>query len=675
MTGRSRRTAHQLHRQPTFQTVSPSVAALVAALLAGIWAIALVLLTSASAAAQTGENDEPPADRALDPAEVSIEIVGQTTFVAADGTLGLDLSVQPADQLWAAAEDYELSVTVFGLLESESEVDEPPDQPLNRRPSIPLTSIVLADNGTFHIDVPARSGEIFDDIDRVLLPLPGVYPISVELRGPSGPVASATTHLIRLPQVTSDEISTDGSESGTESGTEDSAAAGIGAPLPVAIILNVSTAEGLTVPDVQQLLTDHPTIPVTVVLQEGVVNLLRADPQLTDGFAAALDGRPVLAVPASDLDPSALAEIDQGELFDEAWTSTAENLRSLGLTVAGGTVVSGAPLTEAGTEALRGLGIRTVLDTESGTVGGATIGSNGGALDVIRIDRELSQVLGGGDNGPHRAARVLSKLTLRSTTDDLPVALGGAELGIDPRSSVDAFLRALNQPGAPRPVLLDEAGGGPTIRSAERPEQDLRPVADLLTDVQELIETYDGFYSGGGNSPEFYREQVLGALTRQRNPEDRRLALEGLTTRLSDGMQVVELHEGQPVTLAAREAPIPILLESAAVGPRNVLLRFESDKVVADHDRRIVTIEPGTSSLNVELEARSLGVSPLEVSVWTPDGDTRLATTRFEIRSTAIPGFGLLVSVGAVALLAAWWVVDARKRRNGQSEPSTSSGT
>lgn len=639
MTPGSRRT----RRTSSNSTRSQHRPAAVRLLVLAILVMSAGSLHQTSAAAQPSPDGQVDTEQpfTIDPSIVSLEIADQSTFVAADGALGLDLAVSPADQLWRAADQYELSVTLYGLIESESEVDEPLSRPLNRLPPIPLHSIGHSGSGVVHLDIPIRSGSQFDEVERVLLPQPGVYPISIELRTVDGPIASARTHVIRLPQVTSEED-----------------------PTPVALVLNVSTAEGLTVSDVQQLLIDHPTTPLTVVLQEGVTNLLNAEPELAAGFVAALAGRPVLAVPPIDLDPSALSEIDQAALFDEARKVGDLELRRLGMTVATDIAVLGAPLTDEGAELLAELGMRSVLDTEGGSAGVWQLGSGRARLQVIRIDRGLSRILGGGDGGPHRANRILAKLTLRGEVDDAPVVLGGASLGVDPGRSIDAFLRALNQPGAPRPILLSDADGGPPIRVSERPDQDLRPIADLLVQVQTMVATYEGFHNGGGNTPAFYRQQILASLTRQRNPDDRRRALTTLVAQMRNDMGVVQLHEGQPVTLAAREAPIPILMDSDAVGPRNVMLRFDSDKVVADHDKRIVTIEPGTSSINVELQARSLGVSPLEVSVWTPDGETQLAATRFEIRSTAIPGLGLLVSIGAVGLLGAWWVLDARKRRD-----------
>ncbi len=641
---RTRWTPDNKRSQPRSQPITALFATLLVTLLA-----ALLVIASPAAASEAS-----PASIA-ETGSATIEVVNQTTFVAADGALSLHLLLTRNGQPVGAVEGYELAVTVHGRLESEAEVDEPPAQALNRLNPIDMSSLVTSGPGHYHLDVFVRSGSRFDDLDRILLPQPGVYPISVELRNEDGPLSAIETHLVRLPQITSAEAAA----------VDDGAST---APIPVALVLNVSTAEGLTLDAVQQLLINHPTTPMTVVLQEGVENQLRSNPELAAGFVAALAGRPVLAVAPIDLDPSALTEIGQEDLYAQATRAATADLEALGLTVADDIALLGAPLTAEGLATVHELGMTSVLDTEavSNTSGRLKVGRH--QVQLIRIDRQLSQILGGGTGGPHRANRILARLTMRGLVDDTPVVLGGSALGIDPGPSIDAFLRALNQPGAPRPILLSKAAIGPTMRVAERPQQDLRPVAGPLLDVQAKLATYEGFHSGGGNSPDYYRWQILSSLIRQRNPDDRRRSLALLDSQLDNDMAVIELHDGKPVTLAARSAPIPIIMESNAGGPREVMLRFASDKVVAAEDQQVVTIQPGTSSIDVELETRSLGVSPLEVSVWTPDGGILLANTRFEIRSTAVPGLGLLVSIGAVGLLGAWWVLDIRKRRGIDAE-------
>jgi hypothetical protein len=610
------------------------------------------LLTLAGTAA--GQADDTPA---------SLDIVEQTTFVAADGVLDIHLLINtPA----ARSDDYRVAVVVHGRLADDSQVDEQASSPIDRLAAFDLDELAGVEGagpGHYLLRLPIRSGRQFDQLDRVLLADPGVYPIVVELRGSDGAVASAQTHVVRLPQVTSED-------------GQDIAA------LPVSIVLPVSTAEGLTVEDTIELLTAHPDTPLTVVLGAGVQNQLATDPERTAALVSAVAGRPVLSVPTIDLDPSALAEIDQTDLFNTSTSLAKAETRQLGFNVPDDILLQSSQLTGPGAAALAAVGVTTVLDVDSSsgwahqpigpdTGGRLRFGSDGlapgGELAVAVIDRRLSHTLGGGDGGPLRANRLLAKLTLRAQDGDGgPVVLGGAALGPDPMASLDAFFRALAQPGAPRPVPLTEAVGRLTIRPAERPGQDLRPIAPQLVQARQRLDTYRSFHRSGGTDPTHHHRRLVSSLDRQRNPDDRRRAIGSVIDGLDDDLTVIDLPEGQPVTLAARSAPIPIAVQSEAEGPRHVMLRFNSDKVEPVDGERLVTIPPGVSAIDVEVEARSLGISPLEVAVWTPDGRTRLATSRLEIRSTAVPGLGLLLSILAVGLLVVWWVVDARKEPTAQ---------
>jgi hypothetical protein len=648
-----------------------------------------LVIGSAPAAAQS--------DRA--PQDYGIDIVDQTTFVAADGTIELVVEITrplaeatdlprftpdgvttpegadddadngaEADGAAGSAPGPVVSATFFGRLEDEAQVDQPLTQPINRLDPVPVDALATDAEGRHLLSIPVRSVASFDDRSRVLLREPGVYPITVELRDVDGPLASVRTHVVRLPPFTDDTL-----------GPAD-------VPIPVAVVLAVSTAEGLSIDETIALLAAHPDLPLTVLLGPGMVNQLRAQPDVAAALAAALGTRPVLSSPTVDLDPSALAEIDRDDLFLDAARQDRQVLLDLGLEPAPGVVVLDAPLTAAGVGVLDTLDVTAVLDPANPVAGIGRLGAE--ALDdptaapvhALRPDHDLNAILGGTDPGREpalgvgRANRVLARLTLRPVADEQAVVIGGESLGLDPAPALDAFLRALRQPGAPRPVPLDQIRGGPAIRLAERPEQDLREVVDLLDGIDQGVDTYRSFHRGGGLDPDEFGGRIVSALTRQRNPDDRLRALLLIASQLERELGVIDLPDPQPVTLAARSASIPLVMDSTAAGPRQVLLRLRSDKVISPDDGKVVEIEPGVSSLDVGVEARSLGVSPLEVSVWTPDGETRLAATRFEIRSTAIPGLGLLVSVGALGLLGLWWYLDLRGRRTGGDGESGPAG-
>jgi hypothetical protein len=649
VTGRSRRTA------ATTRTGRPATVPLPTHTRAFPLAPLLVLALVLGPGAAIG-----PSPAAAQPAdEPWIRIVDQTTFVPADGVLHLVLDVNVPSSGSATGDSAggpELSVTFFGRLESEAAVSLPPTQPINRMASVPLDQAPRTAAGRVDLAIPIRSSTSFDDQDRVLLREPGVYPVTVELRGPDGPLAVTRTHLVRQPIETADVPTT--------------------APVEVAMILNVATAEGLTVADATALLADHPSVPMTVVLGQGVLSQLRGDPAATEAFTVALADRTVVTAPTIDLDPSAMAEIDQTDLYLAAARSDRQAVVDLGLRPADGLALVSSSLTERGVDVLRRLDVDAVLDAGDHLGGSGTIaGDETRPIQVIAADHDLDEVLSDDDPtapeaGAVRASRALARLTLRQQTDDGVVVIGGPDLAVDPRPALDAFLRSLSQPGAPQPVALDRVRGGPTLRLAETPQQDLMPSAELVDRIRVTLDAYRSSHAGGGTLPDDYLQRLAATLAVQRNPDDRLRALTLLVGQLQAELGVIHIHQPQPVTLAARSATIPLVMDNAAPGPRRVVLRFRGDRVVADDARREILVQPGTNSLDIEVEARSLGVSPLEATVWSGDETVLLAEARFEIRSTAVPGLGLLISLSALAMLGLWWIVDHRRRRRAPLPPA-----
>ena len=231
------------------------------------------------------------------------------------------------------------------------------------------------------------------------------------------------------------------------------------------------------------------------------------------------------------------------------------------------------------------------------------------------------------------------------------------------------FFRSLTRVGAPQPVLLPAVSTGSFERQpAEHPRQDLESVAGLVTDSQTLLASYEAMFSGGGIEPDDYLARLQSSLSLARNPQDRQRSLVLFADELGRELEVISLPDAQPVTMAAREGAIPLIVESRAAGPRLIMLQFRSDKVEVKQDSQLIVVEPGTSSIDVEVEALSLGASQLEVSVWTPDGARVLAANQFEVRSTAVPGLGLLISAAAVVFLIVWWYVDHRRARDKRIE-------
>ncbi len=583
----------------------------------------------------TDEADEPPVS--TDPLTAgSLTLLGQSHYVAADGDFVVRLG-------WDGPVDADLVVatTIRGKINSESQLGADTSV-LNRPPIVPLVTVREPD-GSLLIEVPIRSfpQSVGDPPDRILIPDPGVYPVIIEIRDSFGTVASLRTYLIRLP---------------TETAEIDLQA--------MAVILPVSSADGLTIEDVITLLDRHPTLPATVHLETGVVSELIEDPASALALNIALRDRTLIVGSSLDLDPSALAEIGQGHLYGQAIESSRAVLVDLGLDPSTSTLPIEPALTVEGAELLRDLGVSTVFDAETGLSG--IVMTPSGPLRVTGVDEELTSLLTSGSDAVAAAHRLIALLALRAETDTTPILIGGPTLRQASLDAIDVIMTAQEMVGLLEPVSLEEFSelSPPlTLRTVENPTQDLVPVSDLISESLGLIESYRSFHASGDPSPQTFENGLYAALGRDRNPGDRRRAIEQVDAQIRDAFGVVTIRDGQSMTLTARELLVPLSVESSASGDRMIELRFTGDKVAVKEDGQVFVIPPGQTTLDITVEARALGLSPLDVQAFSPDGQQVLSSTRLQIRSTAVPGLGLLLSGAALAFLISWWIVSIGRTR------------
>lgn len=578
----------------------------------------------------------------------NLELVAQTAFVPPEGTFQITVR-------WTGA--FDPTDTIGGLLfapiADESEITEPPSAPFAPIEPVLVGSLPRTATGDLVLDIGIRSvGD--GDSDRIRLREAGVYPLQLDLRSDEGTtLASLRTNVIRLP---------------TEAAEADL--------LPVSTVIEISSAEGLTLAPATQLLGAHSGLPLTVVLGDGVLTQLESDSSAASALREALLGWPVI-VPPPQLDLSALAEIDRSDLYLEARSETAARVRAIGLTPSEDITQIDDNLTVSGVDALAELGISVIVDTTTDRRPTGVLEGTDDVVRVVQVDSTLTSAMGGTTRSVERVHRLLAALSLRSSTDRSPIFIGGQALRTVPVESIQLFLTALEQAGTLESTgLIDAAIASPLfpIRPDEQPTQDLLAVEDLIREATADIETYRSFYINGGLPPVVFERSLDDALATGRNPTDRTRALEQLTANLDDRFTDIVLPEGQSVTLAAQRAEIPITVENTSDGARSVLLRFDSDKLDVAQDQTTVELPAGVSTIDIELEARSLGRSPLRVTILTTDGRTMLATTSYGVRSTAIPGLGLLISSTSLVFLLAWWIVSVTKSRARKHHPSNREG-
>ncbi len=615
----------------TVARVTRATAALITAMVVAAATLAVGGATATPAAAQqTG----------------TLSLMAQSPFVPSEGSFRAILR-------WSG--DFQPGLALGGLLYNpiadESEITEPPVNPFFALPYVDVASLERTPEGDLVLDLPIRSVE--GGAERIRLREAGVYPLQIEIRGPDGiTLASLRTNLIRLP---------------TEAAEID--------VLPVNTVLEISSAEGLTLAPATELLTTHPELPLTVVIGEGVLTQLENDSDLAAGLSNALGDRPVVVAPSPELDVSALASIGRTDIYATARSTTFDRLVNVGLAPARDTTIIDDNLTTRGIDLLIRLGIEVILDTGTTQRATGVLEGTSGSIRVVQVDATLTSSLRGTSRSVELVHRLLAALSMRAATDRSPIFLGGSALRSVPVSSMDLFLTALEQPGTLGTVgLVDAAQASPLfpIRPDEQPTQNLLAIEDLVRSTSSDISTYQAFYVNGGLPPAVFRRNLVEALVVGRNPADRARSLQQLATSLDDRFDDIVLPEGQSVTLAAQRADIPLTVENTSDGARAVMLLFDSDKITVVQDQTTVVLQPGISTVNVELESRSLGRSPLRVRIMTPDRTVQLAETSFSVRSTAVPGLGLLLSATALVFLMVWWVRSIMAARARRKHPANS---
>ncbi len=124
----------------------------------------------------------------------------------------------------------------------------------------------------------------------------------------------------------------------------------------------------------------------------------------------------------------------------------------------------------------------------------------------------------------------------------------------------------------------------------------------------------------------------------------------------SEGTSPIAPIEEQQFTFTEDTGMIPFTLENLLDEPIDVVVTLESFKLEFPQGaEQRVQLPPGATTLEVEVVSRASGSFPLELRVMSADGTAELASTRFTVRSTAISGLGLVLSVSAGLFLLMWW--------------------
>ncbi|HZJ28136.1 MAG TPA: DUF6049 family protein [Acidimicrobiia bacterium] len=133
---------------------------------------------------------------------------------------------------------------------------------------------------------------------------------------------------------------------------------------------------------------------------------------------------------------------------------------------------------------------------------------------------------------------------------------------------------------------------------------------------------------------------------------------------LGDLVHGVAVPERRTLTITAREAEIPVSFQNNTGQPVRVEVTLTSDKLLfPDGSSQILDLPPRNTTARFAVEARASGTFPLTLEVTSPDGRVIFSRSQITVRSAVVSNVGVILTVGAIAFLAIWWLNHARRRR------------
>ena len=652
-------------------------------------AVAITLVAAAALTAQAVGLAAQEDEELDSPTPPEISLVAQTPWVAPNGDFTMRVRLPES-----IPDTAQVSVTVFDAVGSRSEFvgqllgnDFGDDI---QEVALPMPFLATRPDGS--VDLVVRTATSTTE-GRARLPEAGVYPVVVRvLDQDDTETASMVTHLLRLP------------EEQPPAPLRLAVVAPLHAPLGIQPggDIRFSDADIQRLAEVGNTLADQPSVPLTMAPTPETVESLASlgtddGARLVSTLEQAAGGRQLLSGSYVPIDEAAWVAEDIQEDF-RAQLAGGESALATLLEARPDrrTWVGAATLTPDAVRVLRESGVdqlvlpeeaMTPLDTDTFPTTLAqpfqVEASDGAPIRTVAVDPGLAGEVGSTGDPVLDAHRVLADLSV--VYFDRPGSERGVVLSppLDaevPGAFYAALLSALDEPGLVSPVTVDDLfasvpealDGGedgdpavPLVRSlapGELPDLGNYPSRLTLTNLG-----VQGFAAmTGTDHPQLpgMRSQLLASGARELNQDGRGEYLQAV----NDDVRVVTGGVGAPprqtVTLTSRDGEIPLRLQNDTGRPVDVLLTFESDKLeFPDGSRLRLTLEEGSTPVNVRVRSRASGAFPLDVTVTSPDGILTLARSRVTVRSTAVSGVGIAIGTAAGLVLLVWWVRHHRALR------------
>lgn len=611
-----------------------------------------------------------------------IELAAQTAVVPTDGTFAVRLGLPGVPTSGS------VRMVVHQRVRSRSELAlsmEGEDLRTEVFDNVaPIASLPVQSDGTRRLALPVAP-----------LSLPeGVYPVELIAQDPDfAEIDREITHLVVAPEEGDDAP-----------------------PLGVAVVADISAPPAfepdgtvtLSRPAVEGMagvvtgLVAAGDVPVTIAARPETIEALLGssepgDAELVEAVRAAAADRTVLALPYAEVSPDALAPAGLlGELGTQAERGRQVLADALGVDPVDSVWLAADDLGADGLAALAFLGGQRVVvaDDQVEPLGPGIIGyslaqpfqltppaeaPDAPAVDVqaLAVDPVVMERLDTDGTPGLVASRVLAELALLRL--EQPSVARSVVIPLERSTPTEVVALVLAGLGSGRPFApmpLDEAfahagpvldGGGNVVERALVPAAvDALEPADgrALRAAREHLGTFAGLVGEDSPLTDPMERHLLLATATGVSDARRQDHIDAVDAAIAAVTSEVSTPATFTLTLAARDGTIPLTIRNDSGLPLRVAVHLRSPRLeFPDGDTiPLVLTEPSTR-IDIPVRARTSGAFPLQVEVMTPDGEQQLSATRYTVRSTAVSGAGLILSVGAGAFLVVWWARHWRRTR------------
>lgn len=206
--------------------------------------------------------------------------------------------------------------------------------------------------------------------------------------------------------------------------------------------------------------------------------------------------------------------------------------------------------------------------------------------------------------------------------------------------------------GAPHVVTLDPE---PAVDLAARVSR-VDELRLLAADAETMLPEFDSRL--GIWATAFTRSTSTGLTESEANA-----VLDDVASQIDEVRTAIEPPEVYPFTLPSKRAELPLRIANTSGTPLNVVIRLTAEKLEMVGGELEVTLDPGhVNEIAVEVEARSNGVFPVVVEVFSPGGNPLTEPVELQARVNTLTGLGWVVTVGGVLVLLSWWYSHLRRQ-------------